>query len=89
MSHDPPCCLLQGLLRVGPALSDLESLDAEFHSSLQWTKDNDITDLGLDLVGSSGGSGNGNVNLYSAINLLMCSKALYSMYTLKFRSNMI
>ncbi len=31
-------------------LSDLESLDAEFHQSLQWMKDNDITDLGLDLT---------------------------------------
>ena len=33
-----------------PSLSDLESLDSEFHQSLQWTRDNDITDLGLDLV---------------------------------------
>ena len=33
-----------------PGLSDLESLDAEFHQSLQWIKDNDITDLGLDLT---------------------------------------
>ncbi len=33
-----------------PNLSDLESLDAEFHQSLLWIKDNDITDLGLDLV---------------------------------------
>jgi len=31
-------------------LSDLESLDAEFHQSLQWIKDNDITDMGLDLM---------------------------------------
>jgi hypothetical protein len=30
------------------ALSDLESLDHEFHQSLQWIKENDITDL-LDL----------------------------------------
>ena len=30
-------------------LSDLESLDAEFHTSLMWTKENDITDCGLDL----------------------------------------
>ena len=28
----------------------MESLDAEFHQSLQWFKDNDITDLGLDLT---------------------------------------
>lgn len=33
-----------------PSLSDLESLDAQFHQSLQWIKDNDITDCGLDLV---------------------------------------
>ena len=31
-------------------MSDLESLDAEFHQSLQWIKDNDITDMGLDLM---------------------------------------
>lgn len=29
-------------------LSDLEYLDEEFHQSLQWMKDNDITDI-LDL----------------------------------------
>lgn len=29
-------------------LSDLEYLDEEFHQSLQWMKDNDITDV-LDL----------------------------------------
>ena len=34
----------------GPALSDLESLDAEFHQSLQWIKENDISDVGLDLT---------------------------------------
>jgi hypothetical protein len=33
-----------------PSLSDLESLDAEFHQSLQWIKDNDISDCGLDLT---------------------------------------
>ena len=33
-----------------PALSDLESLDAEFHQSLQWIKENDISDVGLDLT---------------------------------------
>ena len=31
------------------SLSDVESLDAEFHQSLLWVKDNDITDL-LDLT---------------------------------------
>lgn len=30
-------------------LSDLEYLDEEFHQSLQWMKDNDITDI-LDLT---------------------------------------
>lgn len=40
------CCFVHR----APALSDLESLDAEFHQSLQWVKDNDITDLGLDLT---------------------------------------
>ncbi len=30
-------------------LSDLEYLDEEFHQSLQWMKDNDITDV-LDLT---------------------------------------
>ncbi|XP_074659539.1 E3 ubiquitin-protein ligase HECW2-like [Tubulanus polymorphus] len=40
----------KALLRLPPSLSDLESLDAEFHQSLQWIKDNDITDLGLDLM---------------------------------------
>ena len=33
-----------------PCLSDLEALDAEFHQSLMWIKDNDITDCGLDLT---------------------------------------
>ena len=33
-----------------PSIADLESLDAEFHQSLMWTKDNDITECGLDLV---------------------------------------
>lgn len=31
-------------------LSDLESLDAEFHQSLLWIKDNDISEAGLDLT---------------------------------------
>jgi len=31
-------------------LNDLESLDAEFHQSLLWIKDNDITDLDLGLT---------------------------------------
>ena len=39
----------KALLKLEPSLSDLESLDAEFHQSLMWMKDNDITDLGMDL----------------------------------------
>ncbi|XP_055845112.1 E3 ubiquitin-protein ligase HECW2 [Episyrphus balteatus] len=40
----------KALLRLPVALSDLESLDNEFHQSLQWIRDNDIgngNDLGL------------------------------------------
>ncbi|XP_037938480.1 E3 ubiquitin-protein ligase HECW2 isoform X2 [Teleopsis dalmanni] len=40
----------KALLRLPVALSDLESLDNEFHQSLQWIRDNDIgtgIDLGL------------------------------------------
>lgn len=40
----------KSLLRIAPSLDDLESMDAEFHQSLVWIKDNDITDCGLDLV---------------------------------------
>ncbi|XP_013386514.1 E3 ubiquitin-protein ligase HECW2 [Lingula anatina] len=40
----------KALLKLPPSLSDLETLDPEFHQSLLWTKDNDITDLGLDLT---------------------------------------
>uniref|UniRef100_A0A336M053 HECT-type E3 ubiquitin transferase n=2 Tax=Culicoides sonorensis TaxID=179676 RepID=A0A336M053_CULSO len=32
----------KALLRLPSALSDLESLDSEFHQSLQWIRDNDI-----------------------------------------------
>lgn len=32
----------KALLRLPVALSDLESLDSEFHQSLQWIRDNDI-----------------------------------------------
>lgn len=31
------------------SLSDLEYLDAEFHQSLVWLKENDISDMGLEL----------------------------------------
>lgn len=37
------------LLRSSCSLSDLEFMDAEFHQSLQWLQDSDITDLDLDL----------------------------------------
>lgn len=37
------------LLKLPSSLSDLEYLDAEFHQSLLWVKDNDITHLDLDL----------------------------------------
>ncbi|XP_063778537.1 E3 ubiquitin-protein ligase HECW1 isoform X2 [Pseudophryne corroboree] len=39
----------KALLRLPCDLSDLEYLDEEFHQSLQWMKDNDITDI-LDLT---------------------------------------
>eukprot|EP00063_Salmo_salar_P071091 XP_014045926.1 PREDICTED: E3 ubiquitin-protein ligase HECW1-like isoform X2 [Salmo salar] len=39
----------KALLRLATDLSDLEYLDEEFHQSLQWMKDNDITDM-LDLT---------------------------------------
>ncbi|XP_076837965.1 E3 ubiquitin-protein ligase HECW1 [Brachyhypopomus gauderio] len=39
----------KALLRLSTDLSDLEYLDEEFHQSLQWMKDNDITDV-LDLT---------------------------------------
>ncbi|XP_041118290.1 E3 ubiquitin-protein ligase HECW2-like isoform X4 [Polyodon spathula] len=39
----------KGLLRIPCELSDLEYLDEEFHQSLQWMKDNDISDM-LDLT---------------------------------------
>ncbi|XP_062337566.1 E3 ubiquitin-protein ligase HECW1 [Osmerus eperlanus] len=35
----------KALLRLATDLSDLEYLDEEFHQSLQWMKDNDITDV--------------------------------------------
>lgn len=40
----------KALLRLPCSLSDLEYLDAEFHQSLLWLKDNDISDMGLDLT---------------------------------------
>ncbi|KAG9510965.1 E3 ubiquitin-protein ligase HECW2, partial [Fragariocoptes setiger] len=40
----------KALLRHKCSLSDLEFLDAEFHQSLLWIKENDITDMELDLT---------------------------------------
>lgn len=40
----------KALLGLPCSLSDLEYLDAEFHQSLQWVKDTDISDLDLDLT---------------------------------------
>lgn len=40
----------KALLGLSCSLSDLEYLDAEFHQSLLWVKDNDISDLDLDLT---------------------------------------
>lgn len=40
----------KALLKIPCSLSDLEYLDAEFHQSLQWVKDSDISDLDLDLT---------------------------------------
>ncbi|XP_015781767.1 E3 ubiquitin-protein ligase HECW2 isoform X2 [Tetranychus urticae] len=40
----------KALLRLPCSLSDLEYLDAEFHQSLRWLKENDISDLELDLT---------------------------------------
>ncbi|XP_064456152.1 E3 ubiquitin-protein ligase HECW2-like [Ornithodoros turicata] len=40
----------KALLRLPCSLSDLEYLDAEFHQSLLWLKENDITDMGLELT---------------------------------------
>lgn len=39
----------KALLRLPCSLSDLEYLDAEFHQSLVWLKENDISDMGLEL----------------------------------------
>ncbi|BFZ01841.1 hypothetical protein BsWGS_04881 [Bradybaena similaris] len=40
----------KALLRVPLSLEDVESLDMEFHQSLLWIKDNDISELDLDLT---------------------------------------
>ena len=39
----------KSLLRLSMSLSDLESLDAEFHQSLMWMKETDISQLSSDL----------------------------------------
>jgi E3 ubiquitin-protein ligase HECW2 len=40
----------KGLLKRPFALNDLESLDEEFHSSMQWILENDVTDVLDDLT---------------------------------------
>ncbi|XP_021373793.1 E3 ubiquitin-protein ligase HECW2-like isoform X2 [Mizuhopecten yessoensis] len=40
----------KALLRVSWSLGDVEALDAEFHQSLMWVKENDITELDMDLT---------------------------------------
>uniref|UniRef100_A0A2C9JWF4 HECT-type E3 ubiquitin transferase n=1 Tax=Biomphalaria glabrata TaxID=6526 RepID=A0A2C9JWF4_BIOGL len=40
----------KALLRVPLSLEDVESLDMEFHQSLLWIKDNDISEVELDLT---------------------------------------
>lgn len=41
----------KALLRLPVALSDLESLDSEFHQSLQWIREHDVSTAGeLDLT---------------------------------------
>lgn len=49
-------------------LSDLEYLDEEFHQSLQWMKDNDITDI-LDLTFTV------NEEVFGQVSLYICSSA--------------
>ncbi|XP_046367901.1 E3 ubiquitin-protein ligase HECW2-like isoform X1 [Haliotis rufescens] len=40
----------KALLRVPWSLEDVETIDAEFYQSLLWIKDNDITDVDLDIT---------------------------------------
>ncbi|VDI22521.1 E3 ubiquitin-protein ligase HECW2 [Mytilus galloprovincialis] len=40
----------KALLRIQWSLGDVETLDAEFHQSLLWIKENDITELDMDLT---------------------------------------
>ncbi|KAK3108116.1 hypothetical protein FSP39_001521 [Pinctada imbricata] len=40
----------KALLRIPWSLADVEALDNEFHQSLLWVKDNDITELDMDLT---------------------------------------
>ncbi|KAJ8313953.1 hypothetical protein KUTeg_008514 [Tegillarca granosa] len=40
----------KALLRVPWSLSDVEAIDAEFHQSLSWVKENDISELDMDLT---------------------------------------
>ncbi|CAH1790465.1 unnamed protein product [Owenia fusiformis] len=40
----------KALLKLGTTLSDVEAIDTEYHQSILWIKENDITDMGLDLT---------------------------------------
>lgn len=51
-------------------LSDLEYLDEEFHQSLQWMKDNDITDI-LDLTFTVNEEVFGQVSVYFCLSALL------------------
>ena len=54
-------------------LSDLEYLDEEFHQSLQWMKDNDITDV-LELTFTVNEEVFGQVAIYELSNVSMIER---------------
>lgn len=62
-------------------LSDLEYLDEEFHQSLQWMKDNDITDI-LDLTFTV------NEEVFGQVSLCACV-CLHVLVTLDDRMSLI
>ena len=64
------CALLR--LRRATDLSDLEYLDEEFHQSLQWMKDNDITDI-LDLTFTV------NEEVFGQVGVPSCPPALQAL----------
>lgn len=53
-------------------LSDLEYLDEEFHQSLQWMKDNDITDI-LDLTFTVNEEVFGQVSVCVCVSVCACA----------------